>query len=106
MKANYKLYLDDERFPKTPGPWVIVRSYDEFVKTIEEKGLPAELSFDNDLGENVPEGYDCLKWLVYDKQLDLRSVIINVHSANPVARENIYGLINSWNKFKSGPKQM
>jgi hypothetical protein len=45
-----KLYLDDIRTPKTKG-WDIVRSYDEFVKWIEENGLPDKLSFDHDLGE-------------------------------------------------------
>ena len=31
--------------------WVIVRSYEEFVSTIEERGLPAAVSFDHDLDE-------------------------------------------------------
>lgn len=96
---GYKLYLDDERNPKTPGPWVVVRSYDDFVSTIEKLGLPSYISFDNDLGENKPEGYDCAKWLVNVKKFDLRNVEINVHSANPNAPDNIYKLINNWNKM-------
>jgi hypothetical protein len=31
--------------------WVIVRSYEEFVSTIEERGLPIAVSFDHDLDE-------------------------------------------------------
>ena len=96
---NYKLYLDDERNPKTPGTWVIARSFDEFVKIILEKGLPAEISFDNDLGAGQPEGYDCAKWLVNTKQFDLRSLKVNVHSANPKAPDNICKLIENWNKM-------
>ena len=36
---NYKLYLDDERNPKTIGPWVVVRSYNDFISTIEKKAI-------------------------------------------------------------------
>lgn len=97
---NYKLYLDDERNPKTPGPWVVVRSYENFIATIEKLGVPAEMSLDHDLGEGEgKDGIDCVKWLINKKGIDLRKVKINVHSANTVGRENIEGLIKSWNKF-------
>lgn len=95
---NYKLYLDDERNPKTPGPWVVVRSYEDFISTIEKLGLPGYISFDNDI-QTEKEGYDCAKWLVNVKRYDLRNVEINVHSANPNAPNNIYKLINNWNKM-------
>ena len=96
--ANYKLYLDDERNPKTPGQWVVVRSYENFIATIEKLGLPSEISFDNDIKTEM-EGYDCAKWLVNVKRFDLRNVKINVHSANPKAPDNIYKLIDNWNKM-------
>ena len=89
--------MDDERDPKTPGPWIIVRSYDDFVTMIENFGVPNEISFDNDLQTEM-EGYDCAKWLVKQKY-DLRNVKVNVHSANPKAPENIYTLISNWNKM-------
>ena len=91
--------MDDERNPTTPGKWTVVRSYDEFVQTIEESGLPYEISFDNDLGNDQLEGYDCAKWLVNTKRFDLRKLIVNVHSANPKAPDNIYKLIDNWNKM-------
>jgi len=77
---GYNLYLDDWRYPKdsllfmelnkhhitTSGvwlnnyktvyyceDWVIVRNYEEFVKTIEEKGIPCMISFDHDLGQEI-----------------------------------------------------
>ena len=47
----YKLFLDDERNPyhvawvtgHHPGPWVVVRNYDQFVKEVTERGLPAHV---------------------------------------------------------------
>ena len=92
----YKLYLDDERFPKSEG-WNIVRTLPEFISIIQERGLPTEISFDHDLGP-VETGYMAAKWLV-DNEYDLRKISINVHSANPIGRDNIYGIINSWNNF-------
>ncbi len=94
----YKLYLDDERIPFFEG-WTIVRNFDDFKNLIVEKGLPTEFSFDHDLGDEVPTGYDCVKWLIHDMKYDLRNMIVNVHSANSVGKDNIEGLIRSWNKF-------
>ena len=91
-----KLYLDDIRNPKTDG-WTIVRSYDEFVDFIKIHGLPEMMSLDHDLGA-IRDGYDCVKWLV-EKQLDLREVEINVHSANPVGKDNMEKLIENWNNW-------
>ena len=93
-----KLYLDDLRFPRAEG-WEIVRSYDNFVFWIEENGLPDEVSFDHDLGEDIKTGYDCAKWLCsycYDNALPFPSW--NIHSANPVGVENIKQLIYSFER--------
>jgi hypothetical protein len=63
---KYNIFLDDIRFPKDAflqkelaylteyskipeNEWVIVRNYEDFVKTIEERGIPAAASFDCDL---------------------------------------------------------
>jgi len=99
-----KLYLDDIRNPKTDG-WVIVRSYEEFVNFITEHGLPNTMSLDHDLG-GISSGYDCVKWLVYEKRLDIREVDINVHSANPVGRENMEKLIENWNNHLDNKKRL
>lgn len=62
----YNIFLDDLRFPKDAflqkelayltdyskipeNDWVIVRNYEDFVKTIEERGIPSACSFDCDL---------------------------------------------------------
>lgn len=108
MKKNrtYKIYLDDERFPKTDG-WLIVRSYDDFVSLVELLGIEncSEMSFDNDI-QTEKEGKDCVKWLINEKQYDVRHIKFNVHSANtggPI--EYMYGLINNWNKFLNNNEQ-
>ncbi|TGE21282.1 hypothetical protein E5K00_13390 [Hymenobacter aquaticus] len=99
---GYKLYLDDIRNPKGEG-WVVVRSFEEFVATIEALGLPEEISFDHDLGWDqeqnceLKSGYDCAKWLV---EQDLAIENFNVHSANPVGAENIRSLLQNFLKFK------
>ena len=93
----YKLYLDDIRNPKTSG-WTIVRTYDEFVYHIKTYGMPIEMSLDHDLGEDLT-GYDCVKWMVNEKQFDLRDININIHSANPIGGLNMQSLILNWNKW-------
>jgi hypothetical protein len=58
----------------------------------------------NDLGldanqEVAPDGYACAKWLVYESGLDLKSLEFKVHSANPVAAEQIKGLLINYIKY-------
>jgi hypothetical protein len=96
---HYKLYLDDERSPSKSKGWVIVRNVDHAKAMIRSQGLPFEMSLDHDLGENVPTGYDFVKWLA-SQDYDIRNVKINVHSANPVGSRNIIGFVNNWNNFK------
>jgi hypothetical protein len=120
MKKQYrKLYLDDIRIPQTEG-WEIVRDYDAFVKWIDENGLPDEISFDHDLSrehtlyffnngghDDPPDpqknsfeektGYDCAKWLCeYCWENGLPIPEYNVHSANPVGRDNILQLLKNF----------
>lgn len=90
-----KLFLDDVRDPPSLD-WTVVRSFDEFVQHIERHGVPELMSLDHDLGEDVPTGMDCAKWLVENRRVvhDFR-----VHSANPVGRANIMSLLNQWKLF-------
>lgn len=104
LPMPYKLYLDDLRTPRTTG-WVVVRSFEEFVATIEQRGVPTEISFDHDLGWDearnceLPSGYDCAKWLVAQGLLVER---FHVHSANPVGAANIRGLLDNYRRFRAG----
>ena len=104
-----KLFLDDVRtiemiYDKSmESEFDIVRTYDEFVAYIKENVLPNYISFDNDLGldknGNVAlDGLASAKWLVYESGLDLRNLEFKVHSANPVASEQIKGLLTNYIK--------
>jgi hypothetical protein len=105
----YNLFLDDLRTVKMIYPeqnesdFEIVRTFDDFVKCILDKGLPTFISFDNDLGDKngnpLPDGYAAAKWLVYESGFDLKNLKYNVHSANPVARVQIESLLNNYIDF-------
>ncbi|MBT0810138.1 hypothetical protein KIH41_02435 [Litoribacter ruber] len=105
-----KLFLDDLRTvdlvydSSMVGEFEVVRSFDAFVEYIKTNGLPDFISFDNDLGEDengnlLPDGYAAAKWLVYESGLDLRNLKYHVHSANPVAAEQIRGLLGNYIRF-------
>ena len=107
---TYKLFLDDIRDVKmvyknlTDEDFVIVRNFKDFKQVIIENGLPELISFDNDLGldENgniAEDGYAAAKWLVYESGIDLRNLKFNVHSANPVAAQQIQGLLDNYIRF-------
>lgn len=122
----YQLFLDDYRMPRDVYPttnnneWVIVKSYTQFVETINRAGIPSRLSLDHDLAEShypnretegqpidysqytEKTGYQCAMWLI---DYCLRNHIDNlpewhVHSANPVGRMNIEQLLRSWDRIK------
>ena len=105
-----KLFLDDIRTvdmiydSAMVDEFNVVRSYWAFIKYIQRNDLPNFISFDNDLGldkngELAPDGYAAAKWLVYESGLDLTNLKFYVHSANPVAAEQIRGLLNNYIKF-------
>ena len=108
---SYRLFLDDIRTVSmvyanaSEQDFVIVRNFSDFKHTISEMGLPAFISFDNDLGEDndkniLPDGYHSAKWLVYESGLDLTELKFHVHSANPVAAEQIKGLLDNYIKYQ------
>ena len=113
-----KLFLDDVRsaemvFMNTIDPiyennneWEIVRSFNEFVSYIEEKGLPEFISFDHDLDfehyklENqqdidydkmeIKTGFHAAQWLVnYCADNKLKLPHYKVHSMNLAGKRNI-----------------
>lgn len=104
------------------GPWIIVRDYSSFIRHVTDFGLPSFVSFDHDLADehypcfepkggidNMKEisynkykektGYDCAKWLCeYCHDHNLIFPEYQVHSMNPIGRENIRSFIEN---FKS-----
>lgn len=102
------LYLDDLRNPPVDQFWIIVRSFDKAVSHVLQHGVPNFISFDHDLGNNVPSGFDFAKWLV-NNHLDGNIHIpndfaFNVHSANPPGKANIEGLLTPFIKFINSAK--
>lgn len=97
----YNMYIDDERTPSTSMEFIVVRSVQEAKEYIKENGLPRFISFDHDLGDGTPTGYDFAKFLV-DSLLDQCTDVYvpemfgyNVHSANPPGAENIKKLLSN-----------
>ena len=114
-EIHYKVYLDDIRNPTQTYPetlhtqWVIVRSYDEFIKVLNERGIAEFYSFDADLADehynsNTPHseykektGYEALKYLVnYCMNKEIELPPCKVHSMNPVQRENMNNYIRNY----------
>ena len=98
---TYTMFIDDLREPQTGESWdVVLRSYDEVFECIGRRGCPTAISFDHDLGPDVPTGYDIAKRLV---EMDLNGEMrfpdgfeFHVHSMNPVGAENISALLTNY----------
>lgn len=104
---------------------MIVRSYDEFVKTIKNIGIDKIdiISFDHDLAdehyghEEQPwstdgiidyfsfvekTGYDCAKWLCdYALETNKKLPEILIHSFNHIGAENIKQYIKNFIKYNT-----
>lgn len=98
---KYKIFLDDIRDPPDSS-WTVARSYDAAVALLEQ-GWPEMISFDHDLGEDRT-GFDFAKYLV-ELDLDSGTMPVNfqfqVHSANPIGRQNIEGLLDGYIRWKA-----
>lgn len=111
------LFLDDERMPiKVTWPvvefnggmvelpttcWTVVRNYDEFVKHIQENGVPDWVTFDHDLATEKT-GYHCARYLIeycIDNKFPLPERIF-FHTMNPIGRDKMHSLfISAKNNF-------
>ena len=126
---KYNLFLDDFRMPEdvffytalalyNKTEWIIVRNYNEFVKCVEENGIPEIVSFDHDLADvhyqqqsNIQyhddteekTGYHCAKWMInycLDHNLPIPRMNL-IHSMNTVGAQNIQSLFDTYNKLYS-----
>jgi hypothetical protein len=92
----YRLFIDDLRDP-IDADWRIARTSAEAIGMLEDLGCPSEISFDHDLGGD-DTAMSVVKRLI-DLDLDVgctfipATFIYSIHSANPVGRENIQGLL-------------
>lgn len=109
---TYHMFLDDVRDPDWVYPgqhtrdWIVCRSYAEALAVISDLGWPSWISFDHDLGPDVPTGYDLAHHLV-ETDLDQNILPDNFtyacHSANPVGSENIRSLLDNYLRHKRTP---
>jgi hypothetical protein len=105
----WKMFLDDERWPKEDG-WRIVRCSFDAKMIVEEEGMPVEIAFDHDLGVsfNDEEGeyFDTsmrfIHWMIeqhYDHGLVIpEGFRYTVHSQNPIGAHNIKELMDGFLK--------
>lgn len=97
-----RIFIDDERFSPDDGEnWIICRSMEQFQVWILASNIPTFISFDHDLGDNVPTGMDIAKWLIeYDLDHDILPMDFSwyVHSQNVNGRDNINGLLANYSK--------
>lgn len=104
--TELNLFLDDERFPVSTAA-TIARTTDEAIALVMSADLLVHVSFDHDLGDGAPTGFDFAKWLV-ERDMDLNGMLLTskfsyyVHSANPVGAANIRGLLDNYLTFKQG----
>ena len=117
------LYIKDKIYAEE---WDIVRNYNEFINYITENGIPDLISFDHDLADEhysptmygggslynhlysefkEKTGYDCAKWLCdYCSENGLPLPTYLIHSMNPVGRDNILGVLKTFEKFEKRVK--
>lgn len=114
------VFLDDERIPgqvtwvvMPQVTWTIVRNLDEFKDLIDHHLHVVQfISFDHDLGQkHYPPrcdysdgltGFDCAKYLCevcMDKNIPLPEY--QVHSMNPVGKENIISYLENFKRVQS-----
>lgn len=101
------LFIDDERFPglsteqfahNSNLPLFIARSSEAAIELVKEYGIPEYISFDHDLGGD-DTSMNFLHWLV-NYMLDNKKGLPDnfsyyVHSANPIGRGNIIGMMDN-----------
>lgn len=108
---TYSLFIDDERLPPVDGKvWRIARNLAEVASTLGAFGPPKFISFDHDLGEKEPTGYEIAKKLVAGDLGELDGTAFEgglpsdfsffVHSQNPVGAENIRAFLDNYLSFR------
>jgi hypothetical protein len=102
--ASYRLFIDDLRNPVSTS-WVVARTSAEAIALMETRGCPCEISFDHDLGGNDTAMVMVKRLIELDLDAEGRffpdNFIFSVHSANPVGRDNIVGLLRSYLRHRA-----
>ena len=76
-----KIYMDDAR--ETPSGWTRTYTVAETIAALRTRTV-THLSLDNDLGDDVAEGYNVLNWLEEIIYNDMHFPLpeIHIHSSN------------------------
>lgn len=108
---TYAMFIDDERFPpeknvKVVRNWKICRTMQDVVACVSVFGFPNFISFDHDLGEDIPNGKDIANWLI-DQDLDGTFQFPDdfdfyVHSQNNNGAANIHSIMTQYLSLKKG----
>lgn len=107
MYGNYNLFIDDERFPpvqlRDRRMWVTVRSSEEAMQFVRDHGIPNFISFDHDLGGDDTAMKFLHAFIEYcmDNNTQFPREYY-VHSQNPIGRDNIKSLMDSFIRTKYG----
>lgn len=119
--TKWNLFIDDERGLEDVKwapcdirekyyneEWVIARTHNEVINSIEKMGcMPSFVSFDHDLGDfENGDGYKIAKYLV---DLDMYTDNYNfpndfcyfVHSKNPIGKENIESYLGNYLRIRN-----
>jgi acyl CoA:acetate/3-ketoacid CoA transferase alpha subunit len=92
--------LDDERV--AIEGWIQVRWPEEVIALLQEGGV-THLSLDHDLGDDQHgTGYDVLLWI--EEVVVLQKFVppeINIHKANPAARQRMLAAVDSIQKIRT-----
>lgn len=96
----YDAELIDRHAPAGYIPLASVRSAQEWVL---QNGMPSHLDLDHDLGEVNGEPstvMEFLSWL-FEQFPDQAPPTFEVHSQNPVGKQNIISYLSSWKRAHS-----
>lgn len=93
-----KIFLDDCRLPShvyktSDSDWVIVKTAEETIHYLST-GQVSHLSLDNDLGDDQPEGYTVVDWMI--KYNIWPTDEVYVHSQNVVRRQYMISQIQKY----------
>ncbi len=94
---RWRLFIDDERDPAGNG-WVIARTSAAAINAVYMFGIPVEIAFDHDLGDD-DTSRKFVAWLTdYMITNELKfpaDFTFSVHSQNPVGVEWIAGTMHN-----------
>jgi hypothetical protein len=106
METRYRLFIDDLRDP-VASDWVIARTSVEAIAILESRGCPFEISFDHDLGGEDTAMVVAKRLVNMDLDADGRFIpadfTYSVHSANPIGKRNIEGLLREYLHQRDAP---